>query len=146
MKLEELLPMSPMQGPPLPRALNIRWPFAGKGEINEKDMLIGAMMGAGGIPLHGRENRKEPCHGCRIDPSKPFGPDNGMFNSANILGTLSKEEARNWCSELIEEKDGRCARAWAMHQAAKECKELHPHDTKAYFECFVPKFSAATRR
>lgn len=109
-------------------------------QVYVRDAFVGGYMGDGAIPLDGREKIKAPCTGCRIDPSKPFEPGNAMLTTHNAIGTLSKEEAETWCSELIEEKNGRCRRAWGIHEAAKECKGKYPNDTAGYFGCFINKF------
>lgn len=106
-----------------------------------KDAAIGALLGDGAIPLHGRETRKAVCRACRIDPTKPLEAGNVMATTEDAIGTLSKDEVREWCSELVEVGDGRCHRSLGIRQAAKECKEQHPSDTKAYFECFAPRFA-----
>lgn len=106
----------------------------------DMDILVGEVMGPGAIPLNGRENRKEPCTGCRIDPNKPFEAGNSMVTTKDAIGTLSAEEVRNWCSELIETKDGRCKRAWGIHEAAKGCKEKYANNTTGFFQCFAPAF------
>ena len=38
MKLYEVLPMSPAEGPPLPRILKIRWPWKAWRESGEKEV------------------------------------------------------------------------------------------------------------
>jgi len=114
-------------------------------EITTRDLLIGTVIGEGAIPVHGRENRKEPCHGCRIDPTKPLEAGNGMFNTEGAIGLLSKSEVEKWCSELIEDTDGRCTRARGLREAARECKGKYPDDPKAYFECFIARFRKSVR-
>jgi len=114
-----------------------------KEELAARDLLIGIVIGEGAIPVHGRETRKEPCHGCRIDSSKPLEAGNVMVTTEDAIGTLSQDEVRNWCSEIIEMPDGRCTRARTIREAARECKEKYPTDTKGYFECFLPRFRAA---
>lgn len=110
-----------------------------------RDIIIGFAMGEGAIPLHGRETRKEPCHGCRIDPTKPLEAGNVMATTSNAIGTLAPDEVRNWCSEIIEAPDGRCIRVRAIREAAKRCKELHPSDTKKFFECYCPAWATITK-
>jgi len=110
-----------------------------------RDLIIGSMAGEGAIPLHGRETRKAPCHGCRIDPSKPLEPGNVMATTEGAIGTLSADEVRNWCSELTEDPDGRCTRVRAIREAAKRCKEVYPTDTRAFFECFAPAWATITK-
>jgi hypothetical protein len=107
-------------------------------EITTRDLLIGTVIGEGAIPVHGRENRKEPCHGCRIDPTKPLEAGNVMATTEGALGVLSKKEIEQWCSELIEVSDGRCERARSIREAAQKCKTQYPNDTQAYFNCFIP--------
>ena len=109
-----------------------------------KDAVIGALIGDGAIPLHGRESRKAVCRACRIDPTKPLEAGNVMATTEDAIGTLSKDEVRDWCSELVEVGDGRCHRSLGIREAAKECKEQHPSDTKAYFDCFLPRFTRLT--
>ena len=109
-----------------------------------RDLLIGIIIGEGAIPVHGRELRKEPCHGCRIDPTKPLEAGNVMVTTSDAIGTLSAREVRGWCSEIVEMPDGRCERARTIREAARECKGKYPSDTKGYFECFIPKFKRAT--
>ena len=113
-------------------------------QIEASDLLVGEMIGSGAIPVHGRENRKAPCRGCRIDPTKPFEAGNAMVTTEGAIGTLNKQEVRDWCSELIEETDGRCTRARGIKEAARECKAKYPEDSQKYFECFIPKFREAT--
>ena len=110
-----------------------------------RDVVVGEVLGAGAIPLHGREDRKAPCRGCRIDPSKPMEAGNVMATTEDAIGTLSQDEVRDWCSELVELPDGRCERARGIREAARACKEQHPKDTRAFFECYAPRFSELTR-
>ena len=110
-----------------------------------RDLLIGSTIGEGAIPLRGRETRKEPCHGCRIDPTKPLEPGNVMATTSDAIGTLSAKEVRDWCSEITEDPDGRCERVRAIRKAARECKEKYPHDTAKFFECYAPAFASITR-
>lgn len=112
-------------------------------EINNRDLLVGKLIGDGAIPVNGRENFKAPCKGCRIDLSKPFEAGNAMVTTEGAIGTLSQEEVRDWCSELIEETDGRCERARAIKEAAEECKAKYPDNSTEYFACFIPKFKEA---
>jgi len=114
-------------------------------ELKLLNSIIGAAMGEGAIPLYGRETRKEPCHGCRIDPSKPLEPGNVMATTEGAIGTLSVRELRDWCSEITEDPDGRCVRVRAIREAARRCKELHPSDTKKFFECYAPAWAAITK-
>ncbi len=109
-------------------------------EIEIRDVAVGSMMGDGAIPVHGREKRKAPCRGCRLDPSKPLEAGNVMATTEDAIGTLSPDEVRDWCSEIMETKDGRCTRAMGLRKAAQECKEKYPNDSQKYFECFIPKF------
>lgn len=111
-----------------------------------RDIVIGAAMGEGAIPLHSRENRREPCYGCRIDPSRPLEAGNTMATTSGAIGTLSASEVRDWCSELVEVGDGRCERARGIREAAHECKKMHPLDTQAFFGCYIPKFSQIVKR
>ena len=111
-----------------------------------RDFIIGSAMGSGAIPLYGRETRKEPCSGCRIDLDKPLEPGNVMATTEGAIGTLSAREVRDWCSEIIELPDGRCERARLIREAARECKEKHPEDTEAFFRCYIPAFSQVTKR
>jgi hypothetical protein len=114
-------------------------------EESELNILIGVVAGPGAIPVHGRENRKEPCWGCRIDPTKPLEAGNIMANTKDAIGLLNQEEVRQWCSELIEVEDGRCARARGIREAAAECREKYPNDTRRFFECFAPAFAGTTK-
>lgn len=109
-----------------------------------RDHIIGGAMGEGAIPLYGRETRKEPCSGCRIDLDKSLEPGNVMVTTKGAIGTLGTREVRDWCSEIIEVADGRCERARTIGEAARECKEKHPDDTEAFFKCYIPAFSQAT--
>jgi len=111
-------------------------------ELELRNLIIGGVMGPGAIPLHGRETRKEPCSGCRIDPSKPLEAGNVMATTKGAIGTLSQDEVRNWCSELIETPDGRCERVMGIREAAKRCKELFPTDTTKFFQCYSPAWAA----
>ena len=115
-----------------------------KDALEVRDVLIGAIVGEGAIPVHGRETRKAPCHGCRIDPSGLLEAGNVMVTTEDAIGTLSQAEVRNWCSEIIETADGRCKRARGLREAARECKEKFPTDSQKYFECFIPKFRELT--
>ncbi|MBA7516369.1 hypothetical protein ES705_08417 [subsurface metagenome] len=114
-------------------------------DVGIRDIMIGSAMGKGAIPLYGRETRKEPCSCCLIDPAGPNTPDNRMCTTKGAIGTLSDREEREWCSEIKIVSDGRCARAMAIREAARECKEKHPSDTEAFFQCYIPAFSAATK-
>lgn len=111
-----------------------------------RDLIIGSTVGEGAIPLHGRETRKAPCRGCRIDPARPLEAGNVMTTTEDAIGTLNPDEVRNWCSEIIEVPDGRCQRVRSIREAARECKEKYPADTAKYFECFVPRFATVTRK
>ncbi len=110
-----------------------------------RDHIIGSAMGGGAIPLYGRETRKAPCHGCRIDPTKPLEAGNVMVTTEGAIGTLSEQEVRDWCSEIIETPDGRCERVRAIRQAAKECREKYPTDTEKFFQCYAPAWAAITK-
>lgn len=114
-------------------------------DVGIRDVIIGAAVGEGAIPLYGREMRKEVCHACRIDPDKPLEAGNVMATTGNAIGTLAQDEVRNWCSEIVEVPDGRCERARSIRVAARECKEKHPEDTEAFFKCYAPAFSKITR-
>lgn len=114
-------------------------------QIEMGNILVGELIGAGAIPVHGRENRKEPCEACRIDPNGPLEAGNVMATTKDAIGTLSESEVRDWCSTIVERKNGRCERAMSIRKAAEECKAAHPTDTQAYFECFVPHFRGAVR-
>lgn len=114
-------------------------------DIELRDMLIGSLMGEGAIPLHGRETRKAPCHGCRIDPSKPLEAGNVMATTEDAIGTLGAQEVRDWCSEITEDPDGRCVRVRSIKEAAKKCKELYPTDTAKFFECYAPAWASITK-
>ena len=114
-------------------------------DMGIRDIMIGSAMGKGAIPLYGRETRKEPCSCCLIDPEAQNIPENRMCTTKGAIGTLSDREERDWCSEIKIVSDGRCARAMAIREAARECKEKHPDDTEAFFKCYIPAFSQATR-
>jgi hypothetical protein len=114
--------------------------------IATRDIFIGMVIGEGAIPVHGRETRKAPCQGCRIDPEGPLEAGNVMVTTEDAIGTLSQDEVREWCSEIIETPDGRCTRARNVRQAAQACKALYPDDSQKYFECFIPKFRAVTTK
>ena len=103
-----------------------------------------AVLGEGAYILPERRGTKGPCTCCIIDPSKPIVPKNLMCTTTGAIGTLKDSEEEELCDELIFVKDGRCARARGLREAAKECKEKHPHDTKKFFECYIPKFSEIT--
>jgi len=111
-------------------------------ELATRDLLVGMVVGEGAIPVHGRENRKAVCYGCRIDPDKPLEAGNVMATTKDAIGMLSAQEVRDWCSEIVERPDGRCDRAMAIRKAAQKCKAAHPDDSQAYFACFVPEFRA----
>jgi len=115
-------------------------------DIGVRDIMIGSVIGKGAIPLYGRETRKEPCACCLIDPEGSNAPENRMCTTKGAIGTLNDREERDWCSEIIEVADGRCERARTIREAAKECKEKYPEDTAKFFECYIPAFSAATKR
>lgn len=106
-----------------------------------RDLIIGSTVGEGAIPLRGRETRKAPCHGCRIDPTKPLEAGNIMATTSDAIGILSAKEVRDWCSEITEDPDGRCERVRSIRKAARECKEKYPHDTAKFFGCYAPAFS-----
>lgn len=110
-----------------------------------RDLVIGCTIGEGAIPLRGRETRKAPCHGCRIDPGKPLEPGNVMVTTEGAIGTLSAREVRDWCSEITEDPDGRCERVRAIRKAARECKEKYPDDTAKFFGCYAPAFAGITK-
>jgi len=114
-------------------------------DVEVRDIMIGSAMGKGAIPLYGRETRKEPCSCCLIDPEGPNIPENRMCTTKGAIGTLSDREEKEWCSEIKIVSDGRCARARAIREAARVCKEKHPDDTEAFFRCYIPAFSQATR-
>ncbi len=107
--------------------------------------MIGSVMGKGAIPLYGRETRKEPCACCLIDPAGPNAPENRMCTTKGAIGTLNDREEREWCSEIKIVPDGRCTRARAIGEAARECKEKYPEDTAKFFECYIPAFSQITK-
>ena len=114
-------------------------------DVEVRDIMIGSAMGKGAIPLYGRETRKELCSCCLIDPEGPNIPENRMCTTKGAIGTLSDREEREWCSEIKIVSDGRCARARAIREAARVCKEKHPYDTEAFFRCYIPAFSQITR-
>lgn len=114
-------------------------------ERETRDFIIGIAMGEGAIPVYGRETRKAPCSGCRIDPSKPLEAGNVMLTTESAFGTLAPDEVRNWCSEIIETPDGRCERVRSIREAARECREKHPEDTEAFFKCYAPAWAAITK-
>jgi len=114
-------------------------------DVDVRDIMIGSAMGKGAIPLYGRETRKELCSCCLIDPEGPNIPENRMCTTKGAIGTLSDREEREWCSEIKIVSDGRCARARAIREAARVCKEKHPDDTEAFFRCYIPAFSQITR-
>ncbi|MBA7471428.1 hypothetical protein ES707_06734 [subsurface metagenome] len=114
-------------------------------DVGIRDIIIGSAMGKGAIPLYGRETRKEPCSCCLIDPEAQNIPENRMCTTKGAIGTLSDREERDWCSEVKIVSDGRCARAMAIREAARKCKEKHPDDTEAFFKCYIPAFSQTTR-
>ena len=114
-------------------------------DVGIRDIMIGSAAGEGAIPLYGRETRKEPCSCCFIDPAGPNAPENRMCTTKGAIGTLSDREEREWCSEIKIVSDGRCARARAIREAARECKEKYPEDTEAFFRCYIPAFSQVTR-
>jgi len=113
-------------------------------ELALRDMIIGEALGEGAIPLYGRETRKEPCSCCLIDPEGPNEPANRMCTTKSAIGTLNDREERDWCSEINIVPDGRSARARAIREAARECKEKYPEDTQKFFECYAPAFSKIT--
>ncbi len=114
-------------------------------DVGIRDIVIGSAMGKGAIPLYGRETRKEPCACCLIDPEGSNTPENRMCTTKGAIGTLNDQEERDWCSEIVIVPDGRCARARAISEAARECKEKHPEDTEAFFRCYIPAFSQTTK-
>ncbi len=114
-------------------------------DVQVRDIMIGSAMGKGAIPLYGRETRKELCSCCLIDPEGPNAPENRMCTTKGAIGLLNDREERDWCSEINIVADGRCARARAIREAARVCKEKHPDDTEAFFKCYIPAFSQATR-
>jgi len=114
-------------------------------DVGVRDIMIGSVMGKGAIPLYGRETRQEPCACCLIDPEGPNAPENRMCTTKGAIGTLNDREEREWCSEINIVPDGRCARARAISEAARVCKEKYPEDTAKFFECFTPAFSKITK-
>jgi hypothetical protein len=110
-------------------------------DVGVRDIMIGSAMGSGAIPLYGRETRKEPCACCLIDPAGPNAPENRMCTTKGAIGILNDREETDWCSEIKIVRDGRCARARAISEAARECKVKHPDDTEGFFRCFIPAFS-----
>ncbi|MBA7677926.1 hypothetical protein ES703_86193 [subsurface metagenome] len=114
-------------------------------DVGVRDVMIGSVMGKGAIPLYGRETRKEPCACCLIDPEGPNAPKNRMCATKGAIGVLNDREEREWCSEINIVPDGRCARARAIGEAARECKEKYPADTTKFFECYAPAFSRITK-
>ena len=113
-------------------------------DVEVRDIMIGSAMGKGAIPLYGRETRKELCSCCLIDPEGPNAPENRMCTTKGAIGLLNDREERDWCSEINIVADGRCARARAIREAARVCKEKHPDDTEAFFRCYIPAFSQVT--
>ena len=109
------------------------------------DILHGTAAGPGAIPLYGRETRQEPCDCCLIDPGSPDVPENRMCTTKGAIGILSNREEREWCSEINVVADGRCERARSIREAAAECREKHPADTRRFFECFAPAFGRLTK-
>jgi len=103
-----------------------------------------AVLGVGAYIMPERHGTKGACTCCIIDPSKPIVPKNLMCTTTGAIGTLKDSEEEELCDELIFVKDGRCARARGLREASEECKEKHPHDTKKFFECYIPKFSEIT--
>lgn len=104
---------------------------------------LDAAVGRGAIPVRGREHRKEPCSCCYVDP-RPDVPENRMCTTKGAIGILSNREEQDWCSEIVPVADGRCARARMLREAAERCKRLHPRDTQAFFQCYIPAFSQIT--
>jgi rubrerythrin len=119
------------------------WERFGLVDLN---MIIGGLTGEGAIPVNSRETRKALCRGCRIDPTKPLEPGNCMVTTEDAIGTLSPQEVQDWCSEIIELRDGRCERARTIKQAAQECKGKYPDDTTKFFQCYVPAFAGITSK
>jgi len=114
--------------------------------VMDLNMIIGTTFGEGAIPVNGRETRKAPCRGCRIDTAKPLEAGNCMVTTEDAIGTLSPNEVRDWCSGIVELQDGRCERARAIKEAARECKEKHPNDTEEFFACYAPAFAAIAKK
>ena len=105
-------------------------------------ILVAEIIGPGAIPIDGREKRKAPCECCIIDPKEPT---RRMCTTKGAIGTLSKKEVGEWCSEITVVSDGRCERARGIKEAAAECREKHPHDTTGFFQCFAPAFGKLTK-
>ncbi len=97
-------------------------------EVHERDMYMGILIGEGAIPLNGREKRKAPCRACRIDPDKPLEAGNIMATTEGAIGTLSKPEIRDWCSEIVEVMDGRCERARQVRNALIGTRSRTPQE------------------
>lgn len=114
-------------------------------DVGVRDIMIGSVMGKGAIPLYGRETRQEPCACCLIDPAGANAPENRMCTTKGAIGTLNDREEREWCSEIEIVPDGRCGRARAISEAARECKQKYPEDTAKFFACFIPAFSQTTQ-
>ena len=110
-----------------------------------RDYIIAGAMGEGAIPRYGRETRQAPCSCCLIDPEAPNEPGNRMCTTEGAIGTLKHTEEAAWCSTVDLVPDGRCERVRKIREAAKRCKELHPEDTEAFFECYAPAWAAVTR-
>ena len=125
------------------------------------DLLHDALIGEGAKPVKGRENRKEPCQCCKIDPKlmrKNDGPKNHICTTKGAIGSLNDKEELEWCSndpegrtggqrygvKLVE--NGRCERTLAIRKAAAICREqfLSDPDEKdvvGFFNCFIPEFT-----
>jgi hypothetical protein len=109
--------------------------------VMDLNIIIGTISGEGAIPARGRETRKAPCRGCRIDSNKPLESGNCMVTTEGAIGMLNPQEVRDWCSEIIELQDGRCERARSIKEAAGECKAKYPSDMKGFLQCYIPTFS-----
>lgn len=115
-----------------------------KDDVFYQNMFIHGLV-KGAIPLHGREERKEPCSCCLINPEGTNEPSNRICTTKNAIGVMTDQEEQDWCSKINLVPDGRCERAWSIHKAAEECKEKYPQDTKAFFGCYAPAFSEITK-
>jgi len=104
------------------------------------DMLVGEVIGAGAIPMKGRENRKAPCMCCLIDPKGPNEPKNRLCTTKGAIGTLNDQEEVDWCSKITVLANGRCARAKQIQTVAKECKTKYSGNVHGFFNCFAKAF------
>jgi len=103
-------------------------------------LLKDALVGEGAIVLPERRGVKAPCTCCTLSTGKK------ICTTKGAIGTLTRPEITDLCSETRTAPDGRCARAEHIRGAAARCKESNPENVRGFFECFIPAFYEKARR